>query len=77
MASAIDELARKLYVDLPICGKVPNPFHPYGVRGVGETPIVAPLAALSNAVRDQFPHRRPAAVTAEGARGDRRAAGGD
>ena len=57
MASAIDELARKLYVDLPICGKVPNPFHPYGVRGVGETPIVAPLAALSNAVRDQLGFR--------------------
>ena len=31
--------------------EVPNPFHPYGVRGVGETPIVAPLAAVSNAVR--------------------------
>ena len=57
MASAIDELARKLYVDLPICGKVPNPFQPYGVRGVGETPIVAPLAALSNAVRDQLGFR--------------------
>ena len=32
--------------------EVPNPSHPYGVRGVGETPIVAPLAATSNAVRD-------------------------
>ena len=32
--------------------EVPNPSHPYGVRGVGETPIVAPLAAASNAVRD-------------------------
>ena len=30
--------------------EVPNPSHPYGVRGVGETPIVAPLAAVSNAV---------------------------
>ena len=29
----------------------------YGVRGVGETPIVAPLAALSNAVRDQLGFR--------------------
>ncbi len=29
--------------------EVPNPSHPYGVRGVGETPIVAPLAACSNA----------------------------
>ena len=35
----------------------PNPSHPYGVRGVGETPIVAPMAALSNAVRDQLGFR--------------------
>ena len=39
--------------------EVPNPFHPYGVRGVGETPIVAPLAAVSNAVRDQLGFRIP------------------
>lgn len=32
--------------------EVPNPAHPYGVRGVGETPIVAPLAATANAVAD-------------------------
>ncbi len=32
--------------------EVPNPTHPYGVRGVGETPIVAPLAATANAVAD-------------------------
>ncbi len=30
--------------------EVPNANHPYGVRGVGETPIVAPLAAVGNAV---------------------------
>lgn len=30
--------------------EIPNPGHPYGVRGVGETGIVPPLAALSNAV---------------------------
>ena len=30
--------------------EVPNPGHPYGVRGVGETPIVPPLAAVTNAV---------------------------
>ena len=30
--------------------EVPNETHPYGVRGVGETPIVAPLAAVGNAV---------------------------
>jgi CO/xanthine dehydrogenase Mo-binding subunit len=27
-----------------------NPNHPYGVRGVGETPIVPPMAAIANAV---------------------------
>ena len=37
--------------------EVPNPSHPYGVRGVGETPIVAPLAATSNAVRDVLGYR--------------------
>jgi CO/xanthine dehydrogenase Mo-binding subunit len=41
--------------DLPMIDtqiiEVPNPSHPYGVRGVGETPIVAPLAAMANAVR--------------------------
>ncbi len=30
--------------------EIPNPGHPYGVRGVGETSIVPPLAALSNAI---------------------------
>ena len=42
--------------DLPMIDthivEVPNPSHPYGVRGVGETPIVAPLAVVANAVRD-------------------------
>jgi CO/xanthine dehydrogenase Mo-binding subunit len=32
--------------------EVANPMHPFGVRGVGETPIVPPLAAVANAVRD-------------------------
>jgi len=30
--------------------EVANPTHPYGVRGVGETPIVPPLAAVANAM---------------------------
>jgi CO/xanthine dehydrogenase Mo-binding subunit len=30
--------------------EVPNPHHPYGVRGVGETPIVPPPAAIANAI---------------------------
>jgi CO/xanthine dehydrogenase Mo-binding subunit len=40
--------------DLPpidtVIVEVPNPGHPYGVRGVGETSIVPPLAAIANAV---------------------------
>lgn len=40
--------------DLPMIDtqilEIPNPNHPYGVRGVGETSIVPPLAAISNAV---------------------------
>ncbi|MFO0919602.1 MAG: xanthine dehydrogenase family protein molybdopterin-binding subunit [Planctomycetaceae bacterium] len=31
--------------------EVPNPGHPYGVRGVGETPIVAPPATVANAIQ--------------------------
>jgi xanthine dehydrogenase molybdenum-binding subunit len=30
--------------------EVPGPNHPYGVRGVGEIPIVPPPAALANAI---------------------------
>lgn len=30
--------------------EVPNPTHPYGVRGIGETPIIPPMAAIANAV---------------------------
>jgi len=37
--------------------EVPNPGHPYGVRGVGEVPIVPPLAAIANAVADATGHR--------------------
>jgi CO/xanthine dehydrogenase Mo-binding subunit len=41
-------------LDLPmietIIVEVPNPGHPYGVRGVGEVPIVPPPAAIANAI---------------------------
>ncbi len=41
--------------DLPmieaIMIEVPNPRHPFGAKGVGEVPIVPPLAAVANAVR--------------------------
>ena len=40
--------------DLPMIDavivEVPNPGHPYGVRGVGETSIVPPLATIGNAI---------------------------
>ena len=32
--------------------EVPNPSHPFGVRGVGETPIVPPPGAIANAVKN-------------------------
>ncbi|MGD8281184.1 MAG: xanthine dehydrogenase family protein molybdopterin-binding subunit, partial [Gemmatimonadota bacterium] len=42
--------------DLPMIDtvivEVANPLHPYGVRGVGEVPIVPPLAAVANAMRN-------------------------
>lgn len=41
-------------LDLPMIDtvlvEVPNPEHPYGVRGVGEVPIVPPPATLANAL---------------------------
>ncbi len=30
--------------------EVPNPNHPYGVRGIGEVPIIPPMAAIANAI---------------------------
>ena len=42
--------------DLPMIDtvlvEVPNPRHPYGVRGVGEVPIIPPMAAVANAIED-------------------------
>jgi len=37
------------FIDTTIL-EIPNPNHPYGIRGVGETSIVPPLAAIANAV---------------------------
>lgn len=43
-------------LDLPmietIIVEVPNPAHPFGVRGVGEVPITAPLPAVANAIKN-------------------------
>ena len=42
--------------DLPkidtILIEVPNPRHPFGAKGVGEVPIVPPMAAIANAIYD-------------------------
>ena len=41
-------------LDLPMIDcvlvEVANPGHPFGVRGVGEVPIVPPPAAVANAI---------------------------
>ena len=43
-------------LDLPMIEthivEVPNPGHPYGVRGVGEVPIIPPAPAIANAIAD-------------------------
>ncbi len=43
-------------LDLPMIDtvivEIANPAHPYGLRGVGEVPLVPPLAAVANAVYD-------------------------
>ena len=65
--------------DLPMIDtqilEIPNPNHPYGVRGVGETSIVPPLAAIANAVsnavgraHDPYPHVAAADPGGAGAR---------
>tara|TARA_Y100000590_G_scaffold469156_1_gene655204 strand:- start:22225 stop:24537 length:2313 start_codon:yes stop_codon:yes gene_type:complete len=39
------------FIDVEIV-EVPNPYHPYGVRGIGEVPIIPPTAAIANAIHD-------------------------
>ena len=41
----------------PIIVEVPNPNHPYGVKGVGEVSICPPMAAVANAVADAIDRR--------------------
>jgi CO/xanthine dehydrogenase Mo-binding subunit len=50
--------------DLPMLDAIlvesaPNPRHPFGAKGVGEVPIVPPLAAVANAVRSATGIRMP------------------
>jgi CO/xanthine dehydrogenase Mo-binding subunit len=50
-------------LDLPMLDtvivEVPNPGHPYGVRGVGEVPIVPPAGAVANAIYHAIGVRMP------------------
>ena len=46
--------------------EVPNPGHPYGVRGVGEVPIVPPPAAIANAIYDAVGRAPPRAADVAG-----------
>lgn len=43
-------------LDIPMIGteivSTPNPSGPYGARGVGEIPLVTPVAAIANAIHD-------------------------
>ena len=58
--------------------EVPNPRHPFGARGVGEVPIVPPMAAVANAIAAATGSApaRSADVAAAAARRARRAAAG-
>ncbi len=66
------------FIDTQIL-EIPNPNHPYGIRGVGETSIVPPLAAIANAVSNaagvrmnhvpMSPPRVLKAINAQGAGG--------
>ncbi len=72
-------------LDLPMIDtvivEVANPNHPFGVRGVGEVPIVPPVAAMANAIHaatgvrlNQLP-MKPSAVVAALARRDESSSG--
>ena len=47
--------------------EVPNPRHPLGVRAVGETVLVPPLAAIANAIYDAVGIRMNCAPMTPGA----------
>ena len=57
-------------IDTILVETAPNPRHPYGAKGVGEVPIVPPLAAVSNAISELVGQRMvslplsPAVITA-------------
>ena len=56
MNSSLLDYRMPTSLDLPMIDtvivEVANPGHPYGAKGVGEVPIVPPMAALANAIYD-------------------------
>ena len=56
MNSSLLDYRMPTSLDLPMIDtvivEVANPGHRFGVRGVGEVPIVAPMAAVANAIHD-------------------------
>ena len=56
MNSSLLDYRMPTSLDLPMIDtvivEVPNPNHPFGVRGVGEVSIVPPMAAIANAIYD-------------------------
>ncbi|MFQ5933618.1 MAG: xanthine dehydrogenase family protein molybdopterin-binding subunit, partial [Dehalococcoidia bacterium] len=54
MNTSLLDYRMPISLDLPMIDtvivEVPNPSHPFGVRGVGEVSIVAPPAAIANAI---------------------------
>jgi CO/xanthine dehydrogenase Mo-binding subunit len=54
MNSSFLDYRMPISLDLPMIDtvivEVPNPGHPFGVRGTGEVPLVPPLAAIGNAI---------------------------
>ena len=56
MNSSLLDYRMPTTLDLPMIDtviiEVPNPGHRYGVRGVGEVPIVPPMAAIANAIHN-------------------------
>ena len=56
MNSSFLDYRMPISLDLPMIDtvivEVGNPGHPYGVRGVGEVPIIPPMAAIANAIYD-------------------------
>jgi xanthine dehydrogenase molybdenum-binding subunit len=56
MNTSLLDYRMPIILDLPMIEaviiEVPNPSHPFGVRGVGEVGLVPPLAAIANAIHN-------------------------